>query len=100
MKEAAARGSLQELNQLDFDFHRIVIKGSGNSLFSAIYRTLRSFMKIEIEQTHKQIEDLRIVEEAHRNILDGILSGNCQTALDAFRTHMQSKCFQIFNRMS
>jgi DNA-binding FadR family transcriptional regulator len=66
----------------------------------SIYRTLRSFMKIEIEQTHKQIKDLHIVEQAHRNILDGILSGSRKTTRDAFRAHIQSKCFQVFNRTS
>ena len=99
MKEASGRGSLKELSLLDFEFHRIILSGSENSLFSAIYRTLRSFMMIEIEQTHSQIVDLDIVEDAHRRILDGILTGDVQTALNAFRAHMQSRCFQVFNRI-
>lgn len=96
MKTAAKQKSLQDLKELDFEFHWTIINGAGNSLFSAMYDTLRSFMKIEIEQTQGQIKDYNHIVETHRGILEGIASGKVSKAVEGFRNHMTSPGFQIF----
>ncbi len=100
MKNAIAVASMKELTDADYAFHAAVIRGSGNSLFTAIYKTLKSFMYREIDITHQEVTDLSFIVTEHRAILESILNGNTLRAVKSFREHMNSMCFDIFNRRS
>lgn len=91
--------SSEELTSADYAFHAAVISGSLNSLFSSIYRTLKSFMHEEIDRTHKVVANVDYVIREHETILTNIKSGDPKLALKAFREHMSSTCWQIFGRM-
>ncbi len=97
MKKAVEVSATDELTEADYTFHKIIIKGSHNSLFAAVYKTLKAFMTEEINKTHKGTEDLRQIVDEHQLILDAIMTGNVSKAQNAFKAHMQSKCFQVFN---
>jgi len=97
MKKAIELFSPEELTEADYTFHKIVIEGSENSLFAAIYQTLKAFMTEEINKTHEGLEDLGNIVNEHRLILDTIRTGNASKAKKAFEAHMGSKCFQALN---
>lgn len=97
MKKAIELPALDELTEADYTFHEIVIEGSQNSLFAAIYQTLKAFMTEEINRTHDVLDDLNHIVHEHQLILDAIKTGKVAKAKKAFEAHMDSKCFQIFN---
>jgi DNA-binding GntR family transcriptional regulator len=97
MKKAIELSFPDQLTEADYTFHQIVIEGNNNSLFAAIYQTLKAFMAEEINRTHDELEDQSHIVHEHQLILDAIKSGNVSKAKKAFEAHMESKCFQIFN---
>ena len=97
MKKAIAVPLPEDLTEADYTFHQIIIAGSENSLFTAIYRTLKAFMTEEINKTHAALEDLGDVVKEHQLILDALKTGNTSKAKKAFEAHLNSKCFQVFN---
>jgi len=97
MKKAIEVSSPEELTETDYTFHKIVIDGSENSLFAAIYRTLKAFMTEEISRTHEGFEDLSDNIREHQLILDAIRTGKVSKAKKAFKAHMESTCFQVLN---
>jgi GntR family transcriptional regulator, transcriptional repressor for pyruvate dehydrogenase complex len=88
MRDAVAASAIEDIVAADYEFHRLIIAACGNTLFSNIYDTLRSFMLEEIRKTNL-IESTRatLVDE-HRAIIAGIRSGESQSALRAFETHI------------
>ena len=97
MRKAIAVLSLEDLTEADYTFHKIVIEGSENSLFTAIYKTLKAFMTEEIHKTHEGLEDFSDIVDEHWDILHSIQTGNISKAKRAFEAHMGSKCFQALN---
>lgn len=97
MRKAVAVPLSAELTEADYTFHQIIIEGSENSLFTAIYRTLKAFMTEEINRTHEALENLGDVVQEHQLILEAIKTGNAAKAKKAFEAHLNSKCFQVFN---
>jgi DNA-binding FadR family transcriptional regulator len=97
MKKAIKLASPEELTEADYTFHQIVIEGSENLLFTAIYQTLKAFMAEEITRTHGGLEDLSYIIQEHQLILDSVRTGNISKAEKAFKAHLSSKCFQVFN---
>jgi GntR family transcriptional regulator, transcriptional repressor for pyruvate dehydrogenase complex len=96
MKQAVQSGSKESLNRSDYHFHQTIIACGSNAVFLAIYNTLQAFMLEEMHKTHEEAENKYKIIDEHQLIVDGILSGNEETALTAFNAHMQSKCFQAF----
>jgi DNA-binding FadR family transcriptional regulator len=97
MKKAIEVPLPEELTEADYTFHKIIIEGSENSLFTGIYQTLKAFMAEEISRTHEGLEDLSYIVNEHQLILNSIKTGNVLKAKKAFEAHMGSKCFQVFN---
>lgn len=60
----------------DYEFHQIIIMVGGNSVFSSIYSTLRSFMKEEISRSQDKYPDPRVIAEEHQTIVDALGGGN------------------------
>ena len=98
MKTAIRDEKKEDLKLADYTFHKKIIEGSSNGIFSEIYSTLQSFMLEEMHQTHEQAENLDYVINEHQAILDGIVSGRKATALAAFNDHMNSECFNSIRR--
>jgi len=75
----------------DYNFHGGIIRGSVNSLYIDIYRTLRSFMYEEIKRAfNTAVEDrLDKVHEEHLLILNSIKERNLEKALSSLNTHLE-----------
>jgi len=54
-------------------------------------------MTEEITRTHGGLEDLGYIIKEHQLILNSIRTGNVSKAKKAFKAHLNSKCFQVFN---
>lgn len=72
----------------DYRFHQAIVKGSGNSLYLAIYETLRSFTREEIRSAYLRSSWRKGAVEYHKAILDAIKAGDSEAAAAAYRVHM------------
>ena len=55
----------------DYEFHRLIIAACGNTLFSNIYDTLRSFMHEEIRKRTCLNRHVAALVDEHRTIIAG-----------------------------
>jgi len=88
MRTAVEGQDLEALILADYSFHGAIIRGSGNSLFTAIYQTLRSFMHEEIKKTYHETSTKKAIGE-HTEFLDAIRSGDVARMLEVHRLHMR-----------
>jgi GntR family transcriptional regulator, transcriptional repressor for pyruvate dehydrogenase complex len=87
--EAAVEArDLEALTQSDYRFHGKIIEASRNSLFTAIYGTLRAFMHEEIKRTYRNVNIEKGIKE-HRELLDTICSSDEQKAVALLRKHIR-----------
>ena len=89
MKKAVQNMDLEGLIQADYAFHGTIIAASGNSLFTAIYHTLRSFMHEEIKKTYMGVDVQKSFRE-HQEFVDLIKVGEIGPVLEAHGRHIQS----------
>lgn len=90
MEQAIENKDQKALKKADYDFHYIIIKGGDNHLFVSLYEILRTFMMIEIEQTHmKYTMQMKIVEE-HRELIHAITSGDLLEASTTYKAHIEN----------
>ncbi|MGO9310937.1 MAG: FCD domain-containing protein, partial [Spirochaetia bacterium] len=66
-----------------------IIRGSKNSLFAAIYATLRSFMEEEIKKTYEGVDIGKVARE-HQEFVDTIKTGDVEKVLDLHHAHIRS----------
>ncbi len=74
MEAAAPENDYEELCEADYRFHEAVIAAGGNQLFLSIYHTLHAFMREEILQSYRQVEEPAQVASDHRDILEVLLN--------------------------
>jgi len=90
MRRAVAVGDREELTSADYDFHLAVIAASGNQVFLAVYRVLRSFMFEEIGRTHQRFVDISTIIQEHEQFLNAVKSGNPCLSLKTVADHIES----------
>jgi GntR family transcriptional regulator, transcriptional repressor for pyruvate dehydrogenase complex len=78
------------LARADYDFHCVIIDSGDNALFSSIYEILRSFMREEIEKSHKDFTDIKTIIQEHRLFIDAIRSGDIGVAQQTVLNHIAS----------
>lgn len=88
IKAAVEKQDLEALIQADYSFHGTVIAASQNSLFTAIYRTLRAFMHEEIKKSLQNVNLQKSIRE-HREFVEVIKSGDAEKALEVHRKHIR-----------
>ena len=88
MQDAVAAFAIEDIVAADYEFHRLIIAACGNTLFSNIYDTLRSFMHEEIRKTNLLDSARAALVDEHQALIAGIRSGENQKALGAFETHI------------
>lgn len=89
MEDCASRDDYDTFASLDFNFHRYICKMSHNALFVYSYDMLGSIMMEHIRSRYhivalndKEKRELMLkTAQAHRNIVDAISDGNCDTLL-------------------
>lgn len=86
----AASSNLEKIIEADYSFHNSVIEGCGNSVFLAIYQTLKSFMHDLIKEVHVEQGTARNPRrgKSHRAILEAIKAGDLDRALREYELHI------------
>lgn len=87
-KTAIGRGSIEELITADYEFHRVLIKHCGNSLFTTIYDLLRDFMFEEIKATYVIYDSYEFAIDEHMAIIRAIKSGDAAKMQNALKKHI------------
>jgi DNA-binding FadR family transcriptional regulator len=87
MKTAAQEGSIDKLVQADYNFHAVIIQEGRSRLFSAIFKTLHSFLQEEIQKTYYAIKKLRDVSHDHEEIIAAIKTGDMEQAAARHSAH-------------
>jgi DNA-binding GntR family transcriptional regulator len=90
MHEAIGKGDSASLAHADYDFHSTIIDSGGNPLFSSIYEILRSFMREEIEKSHKDFTDIKTIIQEHRLFIEAVKSGDIVVAQQTVLNHIAS----------
>ena len=88
IKAAVEHQDLEALIQADYRFHGAIIGASNNSLFTAIYRTLRAFMHEEIKKSLQNVNIQKSIRE-HKEFIEVIKTGDVDKALDVHRKHIR-----------
>lgn len=90
MKKAIEQKDAAKLGLLDYDFHSIIIGGSGNAVFSSIYSVLRYFMREQIKKVHMNYEDLSSIVYNHQKIVEAVKTGDIVSAMEESREHIEA----------
>jgi DNA-binding FadR family transcriptional regulator len=90
MEKAFANEDQQAMIDADYEFHRLVIEGSRNSLFMEMYLVLRAFMIDEIQKSQRMYTDRSLIITEHRRLLEAICSGDITEAEAVYTAHIQN----------
>lgn len=89
-KMIEARGSRADFSKTDINFHFIIAKASGNSIYAALLGALERRC-IEFAQANRADDDWYAhVINAHRSVLDAMEAGHSEQAAEAMRRHLLS----------
>ncbi len=88
MRTYATNNERDSLIEADFKFHNAIIQGCSNTLFSSLFKTLKSFLYNEIEQSQLDYTDLTMIPEEHELLLDALLSGKKSSVYSAYSDHI------------
>ena len=88
MRSAIENGNSASLARADYNFHCVIIDSGQNALFSSIYDILRSFMREEIEKSHKDFTDIQTIIQEHQLFIDAVKSGNIVIAQQTVLNHI------------
>jgi len=90
MRYSAVKKDRESLIEADFQFHNIIIQGCKNTLFTSLFKTLRSFLYDEIERSQLDYTDLSKIPEEHVLLLDALLSGKKSSVYSAYSNHISN----------
>ncbi len=90
METAIAAGDHDGIIKADYDFHDLIITGSGNRLFKELYEVLRSFLMDEIRKSQAHYTDRSVILSEHTNLLRAITSGDVGIAEACFTRHIEN----------
>ncbi len=87
MEDAVHRDCYEDILLADYEFHRILINETGNSLFISMYDLLKHFTMEEMEKTHESYTDYTALAGVHRRIIEAVKSGDTGTAINIHGSH-------------
>ncbi len=87
MKEAIEQSFVEVYDQADSEFHIELVKGSDNSVFFALYQTLRAFVHAAMVKTHQYRRDISVTYEEHKKFVEIIKSGDSAEAVLLGQAH-------------
>ena len=90
MKAAIEASSTEQRLDADYVFHGTIIHTCGNRVFDNLYRTMREFMKMEINFARQDISTLSDVPLHHEKLLVSVVDGDFQVATTRFRHHIRN----------
>lgn len=88
MRSSAGKKDRESLIEADFRFHNIIIQGCNNTLFTSLFKTLRSFLYDEIKQSQLDYSDLSMIPDEHNLLLNALLTGEKTAVYSAYSDHI------------
>jgi GntR family transcriptional regulator, transcriptional repressor for pyruvate dehydrogenase complex len=88
MKRCHDAGDLEGFVAADIDFHDAVLKASGNPFVRALFAQLGQLLYVTRRETSAVPEIQEHAIEYHQRVLDGILTGDAETARRVMDEHM------------
>lgn len=85
MKQAADSGNLEHFHELDIQFHSLLLKNSGNELFSALSDTISTILRGRVELGYYPAAPKPEALAAHIATAHGVWKGDSQEAREAMR---------------
>ena len=89
MRAAVAKGDLDAYAQHDVEFHRSILRASGNEVLSRVWETLMFDLRIRAG-IGKVSRDLPEVVESHQPIVDALAKGRGREAGLLLRNHVET----------
>ena len=90
MRKGIESASSEATVQADYNFHTIIVRSTGNSLFYSIYQSLKSFMYEEIVKSQRDYTDRSMIVSEHQCIIDTIRSGQVSQSVETFSSHIEN----------
>ncbi len=99
LKENIARqeqaSTLADLSRLDVELHAYVMSLAGNQRLLALWQSIRWQFEMCLASTHRLQQTLacrprQITVRSHRKLLEGLASGNPETAAERMTFHIES----------
>lgn len=85
MKQLGEQGSLPEFHKLDIEFHRQILRCSGNELFAAFADTVETVLRGRVEINMYPHQPAPEALRAHLAVGEAILNGDADGAYEAMR---------------
>ncbi len=90
MRRSAGKNDRAGLIEDDFQFHTIIVQGCNNTLFTSLFKTLRSFLYDEIKQSQLDYTDLSKIPAEHDLLLNALLTGEKSIVYSAYSKHISN----------
>lgn len=95
MRRALPAGLIEDQVEADYQFHRAIIRSSGNEVFIGVFQTLEAFIREEIEKTSADEATRNSALLEHEDLLKAIRSGDTSRALTEYRRHLRNTRRQL-----
>lgn len=88
MEKSSQTDDRKALVEADFQFHKTIITGCRNTLFTSLFETLKSFLHDEIDKSQLDYLDLSKIPSEHKELLNALLSGDKSIVYSAYSDHI------------
>ena len=88
MEISSLKSDRTALVEADFQFHKSIITGCRNELFSSIFETLKSFLYDEIDKSQMDYKDLSKIPSEHKDLIGALLSGDKAVVYSTYSNHI------------
>lgn len=97
--EFAVCTDLKRLSELDYEFHRLILEGSGNKLLGEMCRSVLRYFMIYSFNSNRRRNEMSTSDE-HRAILRGIEARSPEEASAAMRLHIEIAKRRFYERQN
>jgi len=99
MEDAARKGDLKALTEIDAEFHRIIIQATRNGILAETWNSLRIESRTFVTTVKLMLSDLGLISvvEMHRPIIEALRSGDAERSGEELRKHVR-KFAELFNK--
>jgi DNA-binding FadR family transcriptional regulator len=95
MRRALTANLIEDQIVADYEFHRAIIRSSGNEVFIGVYQTLGAFIREEIEKTNADETTRNSAVLEHEGLLQAIKAGDTARSLAVYREHLRNTRQQL-----
>ncbi len=103
MSEAAERGDLHRVVEIELEFHRQLCSAAGNYQLDNVFRLLSGMAGMALSLDDATYEDIRQIAAEHRPLVDTLRdaasTGREEQAVYAIRSHIRASLGEVMSRL-